>query len=384
MKVIVSVIISCLLLGECVYAAPQKEEAKIEAVSGIVMEASTGKMIYEKNADEKLPPASVTKVMTMLLIFDAIESGEIKLEDNVTVSEFAASMGGSQVFLEPGETQTVETMLKCIAVASANDACVAMAEHICGDEQTFVKKMNERAEKLGMKNTHFVNCNGLDADGHLATARDIALMSRELITKYPEVHKYTKIWQENITHETKKGTSKFGLTNTNKFIRQYPYATGLKTGSTGKAKFCLSATAEKDKVNLIAVVMASPNAKQRVKDAVTLMNYGFGKCRKYEDEAPIKIKEVQVKRGQEEAVDIQAEKKFKYIDSSGSDLSNIKKKVKMKENISAPIKKGEKLGRVIYYLNKKEIGNVSVVAKEDIKEADYPYAVRSVLKTFFL
>ncbi len=384
MKVIVSVIISCLLLGECVYAAPQKEEAKIEAVSGIVMEASTGKMIYEKNADEKLPPASVTKVMTMLLIFDAIESGEIKLEDNVTVSEFAASMGGSQVFLEPGETQTVETMLKCIAVASANDACVAMAEHICGDEQTFVKKMNERAEKLGMKNTHFVNCNGLDADGHLTTARDIALMSRELITKYPEVHKYTKIWQENITHETKKGTSKFGLTNTNKFIRQYPYATGLKTGSTGKAKFCLSATAEKDKVNLIAVVMASPNAKQRVKDAVTLMNYGFGKCRKYEDEAPIKIKEVQVKRGQEEAVDIQAEKKFKYIDSSGSDLSNIKKKVKMKENISAPIKKGEKLGRVIYYLNKKEIGNVSVVAKEDIKEADYPYAVRSVLKTFFL
>ena len=384
MKVIVSVIISCLLLGECVYAAPQKEEAKIEAVSGIVMEASTGKMIYEKNADEKLPPASVTKVMTMLLIFDAIESGEIKLEDNVTVSEFAASMGGSQVFLEPGETQTVETMLKCIAVASANDACVAMAEHICGDEQTFVKKMNERAEKLGMKNTHFVNCNGLDADGHLTTARDIALMSRELITKYPEVHKYTKIWQENIKHETKKGTSKFGLTNTNKFIRQYPYATGLKTGSTGKAKFCLSATAEKDKVNLIAVVMASPNAKQRVKDAVTLMNYGFGKCRKYEDEAPIKIKEVQVKRGQEEAVDIQAEKKFKYIDSSGSDLSNIKKKVKMKENISAPIKKGEKLGRVIYYLNKKEIGNVSVVAKEDIKEADYPYAVRSVLKTFFL
>lgn len=259
-----------------------------------------------------------------------------------------------------------------------------MAEHICGDEQTFVKKMNERAEKLGMKNTHFVNCNGLDADGHLTTARDIALMSRELITKYPEVHKYTKIWQENITHETKKGTSEFGLTNTNKFIRQYPYATGLKTGSTGKAKFCLSATAEKDKVNLIAVVMASPNAKQRVKDAVTLMNYGFGKCRKYEDEAPIKIKEVQVKRGQEEAVDIQAEKKFEYIDSSGSDLSNIKKEVKMKENISAPIKKGEKLGRVIYYLNKKEIGNVSVVAKENIKEADYPYAVRSVLKTFFL
>lgn len=384
MKVIVSVIISCLLLGECVYAAPQKEEAKIEAVSGIVMEASTGKMIYEKNADEKLPPASVTKVMTMLLIFDAIESGEIKLEDNVTVSEFAASMGGSQVFLEPRETQTVETMLKCIAVASANDACVAMAEHICGDEQTFVKQMNRRAQKLGMKNTHFVNCNGLDADGHLTTARDIAIMSRELIAKYPEVHKYTKIWQENITHETKKGTSEFGLTNTNKFIRQYPYATGLKTGSTGKAKFCLSATAEKDKIKLISVVMASPNAKQRVKDAVVLMNYGFGRCKKYEDEIPIKDRKIQVKRGQKETVKAETERGFEYVDTSGTELSRIKKKVEVKKKISAPIKKGQKVGRVVYYLNKAEIGSLPIVSKESVKEVDYPYAIQSVLRTFFL
>lgn len=383
MKGIISVLVSCLLLGQCVYAAP-KNEMEIEAKSGIVVEASSGKMIYEKNADEKLPPASVTKVMTMLLIFDTIESGKIKLEDTVTVSEFAASMGGSQVFLEPGETQTVETMLKCIAVASANDACVAMAEHICGDEQTFVKRMNERAKQLGMKNTHFVNCNGLDAEGHLTTARDIAIMSRELITKYPEIHQYTKIWQENITHETKKGTSEFGLTNTNKFIRQYPYATGLKTGSTGKAKFCLSATAEKDGIKLISVVMASSNAKQRVKDAVALMNYGFGKCKKYEDKVLIKNEEVQVKRGKKEMIEVEAENQFSYVDTSGAEVSGIKKKVDIKKKITAPIKKGEKLGKVIYYLNEEEIGNLPIIAKESVKEVDYPYAIRSVLRTFFL
>ena len=384
MKGIVSVLVSCLLLGQCAYAAP-KNEMEIEAKSGIVVEVSSGKMIYEKNADEKLPPASVTKVMTMLSIFDAIESGKIKLEDTVTVSEFAASMGGSQVFLEPGETpERWKLMLKCIAVASANDACVAMAEDICGDEQTFVKQMNERARKLGMKNTHFANCNGLDAEGHLTTARDIAIMSRELITKHPEIHQYTKIWQENITHETKKGTSEFGLTNTNKFIRQYPYATGLKTGSTGKAKFCLSATAEKDGIKLISVVMASPNAKQRVKDAVTLMNYGFGKCKKYEDKVPIKNKEVQVKGGQKEIVKAETKKLFSYIDTSGAELSGIKKQVDIKKKVTAPIKKGEKLGNVIYYLNKEEIGKIPIIAKESIREVDYPYAVQSVLKTFFL
>lgn len=383
MKKIVSVLVSCLLIGQCVYAAP-KSEMEIQAKSGVVMEASTGKIIYEKNADEKLPPASVTKVMTMLLIFDAIDSGKIKSEDMVTVSEFAASMGGSQVFLEPGETQNVETMLKCIAVASANDACVAMAEHICGDEKTFVSQMNERAKKLGMKNTHFVNCNGLDAKGHLTTARDIAIMSKELITRYPEVHKYTKIWQENITHKTKKGISEFGLTNTNKFIRQYPYATGLKTGSTGKAKFCLSATAEKDNIKLVSVVMASPDAKQRVKDSVALMNYGFGRCKKYEDKVPIKKKKVQVERGQKEMIKVQTKKRFEYIDISGAELSSIKKKVEMKKKISAPIKKGQELGRVIYYLNKKEIGNLPIVAKESVKEVDYPYAIHSVLATFFL
>ena len=204
-------------------------EIDISAPSAVLMEASTGTVIYEKDADTARPPASVTKVMTMLLIFDALEAGSIHLEDEVTTSEYAASMGGSQVFLEPGEIQTVDTMLKCIAVASANDACVAMAEYICGSEEEFVRKMNERAKGLGMDNTNFVNCNGLDAEGHVTSARDIALMSRELIAKYPQIHDYSMIWMENITHNTSKGTSEFGLTNTNKLVRQYEYATGLKT-----------------------------------------------------------------------------------------------------------------------------------------------------------
>ena len=240
-------------IGEAITEENEEEAAKennsgidVSAPSAILIESSTGQVIYEKDADSIRPPASVTKIMTLLLIFDALSEGQIKLEDEVTTSEYAASMGGSQVFLEAGEVQTVDTMIKCISVASANDACVAMAEHICGNEEEFVAQMNERAKGLGMENTCFVNCNGLDADGHETTARDIALMSRELITKYPKIRDYCMIWMENITHTTKKGTSEFGLTNTNKLIRQYQYATGLKTGSTSKAKFCVSATAEKD------------------------------------------------------------------------------------------------------------------------------------------
>ena len=283
-----------------------KDKAKksdvISAPSAILMETSTGQIIYEKAPDSKRPPASVTKVMTLLLIFDALDTGKIKLEDEVATSEYAASMGGSQVFLEPGETQTVDTLIKCISVASANDACVAMAEYISGNEKEFVAQMNERAKELGMENTHFENCNGLDAKGHLTTARDIALMSRELITKYPQIHDYCTIWMENITHTTKKGSSEFGLSNTNKLIRHYEYATGLKTGSTSKAKFCISATAKKDDMELIAVIMAADDSKIRNKDAITLLNQGFGKCQKYTEDSLQHIPPVKVKRGVKEEV----------------------------------------------------------------------------------
>lgn len=357
---------------------------ELTAPSALLMEASTGQIIYEKNADEKLPPASVTKVMTMLLIFDALEEGKIKLEDTVTVSDYAASMGGSQVFLEPGETQTVDTMIKCIAVASANDACVAMAEYISGTEEEFVKQMNERAQGLGMSNTTFHNCNGLDADGHVTTARDIALMSRELITKYPAVHDYCMIWMENITHTTKKGTTEFGLTNTNKLVRHYQYATGLKTGSTSKAKFCISATAKKDDLELIAVIMAAPDSKIRSKDATSLLNYGFAKCTKYTDMEPINLESIAVKGGVKENVLLQVEGEFQYVDTTGANLSQIERKIEMKDSLKAPFKVGEKAGTVRYLLDGKEIGTRNIVAAEGVEKMDFKHGFLEAIRSFLL
>lgn len=239
--------------------ADQSQAAvQIAAPSAILMEASTGQVIYEKDADEKRSPASVTKVMTLILIFDALQSGKIQLTDEVVTSAHAKSMGGSQVFLEEGEKQTVETLIKCIVIASGNDASVAMAEYIAGSEDEFVRMMNERAAGLGMANTHFVDCCGLtESPDHYTTARDIAIMSRELINKYPQIHNYSTIWMENITHVTKQGTKEFGLSNTNKLLKMATNftVTGLKTGSTSIAKYCLSATAEKDGVRLIAAIM---------------------------------------------------------------------------------------------------------------------------------
>ncbi|MBQ8559102.1 MAG: D-alanyl-D-alanine carboxypeptidase [Tyzzerella sp.] len=364
-------------------AAEEAASVELSAPSAILMEASTGQIIYEKDADSKRPPASVTKIMTLLLIFDALEAGKIKLEDEVTTSEYAASMGGSQVYLEPGEVQTVETLIKCISVASANDACVTMAEYICGSEEEFVSQMNQRAEGLGMANTHFINCNGLDADGHLTTARDIALMSRELITKYPQIRDYCMIWQENIIHTTKKGSTEFGLTNTNKLVRHYEYATGLKTGSTSQAKFCISATAEKDGTELIAVIMAADDSKTRNADAVKLLSYGFGKCNKYEEETAPTVEPVAVKRGVEKVVKAKQKSSFAYVDTTGANVSAIERKVEIQEDIKAPIKKGQKLGEAKYYLDGKELGRVDIVAAEDMKEITYGSALKDVLSYFF-
>ena len=363
-------------------ADAQTAGPEVSAPSAVLMEASTGEVIFEKDADTARPPASVTKIMTMLLIFDALADGKIKLEDQVTTSEFAASMGGSQVFLEPGETQTVDTMLKCISVASANDACVAMAEYICGNEEEFVKQMNERAKGLGMENTHFVNCNGLDVDGHVTTARDIALMSREMITKYPQIHDYCMIWMENITHTTKKGTTEFGLTNTNKLVRQYEYATGLKTGSTGLAKFCVSATAKKNDIEMIAVIMAAEDSKARFKDATTLLNYGFGKCQVYKDESPEKLKDLEVKGGVEDTVPCEYADSFSYLDTSGANLSGITKKLKVKKSLDAPLKKGDKAGSLIYELDGKEIGKVDVIVSQNVKKAGFLDYLKKVVSRF--
>lgn len=358
--------------------------ADVSAPSAILMEASTGQVIYEKDADNQRPPASVTKVMTLLLIFDALEQGKIKLEDEVTTSEYAASMGGSQVFLEPGEVQTVDTMIKCISVASANDACVAMAELIAGTEEEFVAQMNQRAKELGMEHTQFKNCNGLDTDGHVTTARDIALMSRELITTYPQIRDYCTIWMENITHTTKKGTTEFGLTNTNKLIRHYEYATGLKTGSTSKAKFCVSATAEKDGMELIAVIMAAEDSKARVRDATSLLNYGFGKCTKYQEETAGTVPDAPVKRGVEKTVKAAQKETFAYIDTTGADLSGIERKVTMKKNIKAPVKKGDKVGKATYHLGGQEIGSRDILAAENIEKISYKSVFEDIVEKMML
>ena len=354
-------------------------EIDISAPSAVLMEASTGTVIYEKDADTARPPASVTKVMTMLLIFDALEAGSIHLEDEVTTSEYAASMGGSQVFLEPGEIQTVDTMLKCIAVASANDACVAMAEYICGSEEEFVRKMNERAKGLGMDNTNFVNCNGLDAEGHVTSARDIALMSRELIAKYPQIHDYSMIWMENITHNTSKGTSEFGLANTNKLVRQYEYATGLKTGSTGEAKFCVSATGEKNGIEMIAVVMGAETSKERFADAVKLLNHGFGKCQLYTDESAPDVKNADVEGGVREYVSVERPGAFSYLDMTGANLAEVEKRTEMNENLSAPLKKGDVIGYIVYSIDGREIGRAELTAGEAVEKAGFiDYLIKSI------
>ncbi len=395
MKKMIAVILCALLCSQTCYMAVVagspilKEEDVVEegtteielsAETAILMEAETGKVLLEREADKALPPASVTKVMTLLLIFDALEDGKITLDEEVTTSEYAASMGGSQVFLETGEKQTVDTMIKCIAVASANDACVAMAEKVAGTEEQFVQQMNDRAKGLGMEHTNFVNCNGLDTDGHETTARDIALMSRELILNYPQIFDYTQIWMENITHVTAKGESEFGLSNTNKLIRQYEYATGLKTGSTSQAKFCLSATGAKDGIQMIAVVMAEPDAKSRTKDAIKLLNYGFGRCSSYQDENVLEEPVyAEVEKGKEDKVTGICEEEFRYVDFDNADLGQIRKEVEM-DTVKAPVKKGEKIGKVSYFLNDTLIGEVPVLAEMSVRKMKYTDAVSEILE----
>ena len=355
-------------------AAPEESTGgpQIAAPSALLMEASTGTVIFEKNADEPRNPASVTKIMTLILIFDALQSGKIRLDDQVVTSAYAKSMGGSQVFLEEGEMQTVETLIKCIVIASGNDASVAMAEYIGGDEGTFVRMMNERAAGLGMERTRFVDCCGLtDSPDHVTTARDIALMSRELITKYPQIINYSTIWMENITHVTAKGSSEFGLTNTNKLIRQYEYATGLKTGSTSLAKYCVSATAEKDGLELIAVVMAAPDYKVRFADATTLLNYGFGKCRLYTDENTDALPDLPVTKGTETAVGLAYDSPFSYLSVKGEDLSDVKKEQILPETVTAPVRKGDVAGRVVYSAGGRELGSVNIRYTADVHAASY-------------
>lgn len=360
---------------------------QVQAPSAVLMEASTGQIIYEKNADERRSPASITKIMTLILIFDAIDEGKIRLTDEVVTSAHAKSMGGSQVFLEEGEVQTVETLIKCIVVASGNDASVAMAEYIAGSEDAFVQRMNERAKALGMSGTHFTDCCGLtESPEHLTTARDIAVMSRELITKYPQIHTYSTIWMENITHVTKQGTKEFGLSNTNKLLKMATNfkVTGLKTGSTSLAKYCLSATAEKDGVRLIAVVMAAPDYKARFADAQNLLNYGYASCRLYEDQEMVPLPVMEVTDGVAQSVFLKYAGSFSYLSLNGEDFSAIEKELMLPETLKAPVSAGEKVGVLRYELNGKVLGEVGILTNGSVEKAGFFDYLQMVMRIWNL
>lgn len=363
---------------------PVRAATEITAPSAILLEASTGQVIYEKNATERRSPASITKIMTLLLIFEALSEGKVSLQDEVVTSAHAKSMGGSQVFLEEGETQTLETMIKCIVIASGNDASVAVAEHIAGSEADFVEKMNAKATELGMVDTHFEDCCGLtDSDGHYTTAKDVAIMSRELTVKYPEVFTYTRIWMEDITHVTRRGSSTFTLSSTNKLLKWYQWTTGLKTGSTAKAKFCISATASKDGMDLIAVIMGAPDPKERFHDAEKLLNYGFSVSNLYVDENKEPLPQMRVEGGVEESVSLHYAEEFRYLDVTGRDLSAVEKELKLPESVKAPVTEGETAGQAVYRIGGEEIGRIAVLYDASVEKAGFGDYFKKVLGVYF-
>ena len=366
------------------YVLPVRAATEITAPSAILLEASTGQVIYEKNATERRSPASITKIMTLLLIFEALSEGKVSLQDEVVTSAHAKSMGGSQVFLEEGETQTLETMIKCIVIASGNDASVAVAEHIAGSEADFVEKMNAKATELGMVDTHFEDCCGLtDSDGHYTTAKDVAIMSRELTVKYPEVFTYTRIWMEDITHVTRRGSSTFTLSSTNKLLKWYQWTTGLKTGSTAKAKFCISATASKDGMDLIAVIMGAPDPKERFHDAEKLLNYGFSVSNLYVDENKEPLPQMRVEGGVEESVSLHYAEEFRYLDVTGRDLSAVEKELKLPESVKAPVTEGETAGQAVYRIGGEEIGRIAVLYDASVEKAGFGDYFKKVLGVYF-
>ena len=366
-----------IIVGQISIVFADTKEAKLDisSKSAVLMDASTGKILYEKNSHEKLPPASVTKVMTMLLICEALESG-IKEDDDVQISEVASSMGGSQIFLEPGEIQKVDTLLKSIAVASANDACVAMAEYVGGSVEEFVVLMNKRAKELGMNDTNFVNTNGLPVDNHYTSAYDIALMSKELL-KHKKISKYLTTWMDEVVVGKKQ--AKIGISNTNKLVKHYQGATGVKTGFTQQAKYCLSASALRNNTHLIAVTLCAETSPIRFKDATNLLNYGFAN---YESVkicgANDKVTTVKFEKGEKENVDLVAKDDLSVLIKKG-DKKDFTKKVQIKEDLKLPIKKNTELGVVKVYRGDELVGESKIINTEDINKASYLQMLRRIV-----
>ncbi|MEG0012656.1 MAG: D-alanyl-D-alanine carboxypeptidase family protein [Cellulosilyticaceae bacterium] len=365
-------------------AEPANHAITTTARGYVLMEADSGKVLLENNADQAVPPASITKVMTLLLIYDAVSAGKITWDDKVTVSEHAASMGGSQVYMEPGEEQTVRDLVKCISIASANDAAVTMAEYIAGSEQQFVDMMNKKAQDLGMKNTVFKNACGLHAEGHVSTAKDVALMSRELITKYPDISKTATVWMDTIIHRTRKGESEFGLTNTNKMLKWYNGITGLKTGYTPEAKHCVSATASRDGMQLIAVVLGSEDGKVRFREAAGLLDYGYAN---YMVKSGPQVGEIlgssPVRKGDKDLVELTIEDSISFVVPKSNNTSEITYEIIYEDKVIAPIYKGQKLGTITYSLDGKVVGEANLVAAADIGKAKLKNMIPYMYKRFF-
>ena len=381
-KRVISFVLSliCLIstMSFFVVAKDAKEEnnMKFDCKSAILIEATTGTVLYEYNPDIALPPASVTKIMTLLLVMEEIEKGRLKYDDIITTSAYAASMGGSQVFLKEGEQMSAEDMIKSVVIASANDAAVALAEHICGSEQIFVQKMNERAKELGMKNTYFENTNGLDdtASHHLISARDIAIMSRELI-KHEDILKYSSTWMDSIRN------GEFGLTNTNRLVRFYQGATGLKTGSTNKAKFCISATAKRGNMHLICVIMGAPSSAVRNSIATQLLNFGFSNYELYSNPKE-KLHPIKIGGGVVDYTHIFSEE-FNCVVNKG-EASKIEKRYVLPQLIAAPVGVGDMVGEIVYYSKGNIIGKSSIISSQTVEKIDFWGLFVRILSKFLI
>ena len=347
----------------------------IKATSAILIEANTGRVLYEQNADQKLPPASITKIMSLLLVMEAIDSGELSLDDTITASEHACSMGGSQIWLETGETMTVDELLKAAVIASANDATVALGEHIAGSEEAFVMQMNNRAKELGMINTHFVNATGLDADGHLSSAHDVAIMSAQLI-KHDLIKNYSTVWMDSL----RNGESE--LVNTNKLVRYYEGTTGLKTGTTSGAGYCLSATAERNGLELVAVIMSGATSADRFNGAKKLLDFGFANY-EYASLTPNLTKtEIDVENGVYKTMPISTVDSAATLLKKG-DLKNVTQTINLKEKITAPIKKGDVVGTIDFYLNDEKIEEINIVSAQSVDKMTFFTAFLWILDGLF-
>ncbi len=346
----------------------------LDVKSAILIDANTGTILYKQNENERLAPASVTKIMTLLLVFEAIDEGKLNLDDAIVVSENASSMGGSQVYLEPGEKMTVDELLKCVIIASANDAALTLAEHVGGTEATFVEMMNEKAKELGMNNTSFENVTGLDDDvkNHLTSAKDIAIMSKELL-KHEKVTEYSTVWMDTIRD------GEFGLTNTNRLVRFYKGITGLKTGFTSEAGYCISASAKRDDLHLIAVIMGAESSKIRNDAATKLLDFGFANYSIYKNDS--EAKEITIYGGTKEKVQIEYESYQTLVGKAEN--KKIEKEIQIEEYILAPVKKNEVIGKIIYKLDGQTIGESNIISSETVdKISFFEYFIR-VLKNLF-